>query len=64
MPNVIIEKIHDNPGFVELVAKAWYVLAIEGSPPDVYENLQKFSPYFTYQVHEVLSIDELPEVTQ
>ena len=35
---------------------------VEGDPPDVYKNLQKFYPAFVYQIHEVLSVDELPEV--
>jgi len=33
----------------------------EGSPSEVYKATQKFSPYFTSQIHEVLSVDELPE---
>jgi len=34
----------------------------EGSAPEVYKEIQKFYPYFTCEIHEVLSIDELPEV--
>ena len=32
----------------------------ECSPADLYKEIQKHSPYFTCEVHEVLSLDELP----
>jgi len=33
----------------------------EGNAPEVYKEVNKFIPYFTVEIHEVLSIDELPE---
>ncbi len=33
----------------------------ECSPVDLYKEVQKFTPYFTCEIHEVLSVDELPE---
>lgn len=35
MPDAIIQKIGSDPAFVGLIARAWYVLAIEGSTPDI-----------------------------
>jgi len=33
----------------------------EGNAPEVYKELVKSAPYFTYEINEVLSIDELPD---
>ena len=42
VPNVIIQKISSKPAFAELIAKAWYVLAIEGSTPDIGRRRENF----------------------
>ncbi len=33
----------------------------ECNPVDLYKEIQKFTPYFTCEIHEVLSVDELPQ---
>ena len=33
----------------------------ECSPSEIYKEAQTFNPYFTIQIHEVLSVNELPE---
>jgi len=33
----------------------------EGNASDLYKNLQRWSPYFTFDVQEVLSIEEVTE---
>jgi hypothetical protein len=35
MPNAITQKTGSEPAFVKSVAKASYILAIEGSTPDI-----------------------------
>jgi len=33
----------------------------ECSPTDLYKEIQKFTPYFTCEVNEVISLGELPQ---
>lgn len=33
----------------------------ECDPVDLYKENQKFTPYFTCEIHEVLSVDEIPQ---
>jgi hypothetical protein len=34
---------------------------LEGSAPQVFKEINKFNPYFKNEIHEVISIDEMPK---